>query len=206
MMQDWTANSKSTFATLGASNHTGNEREARDFYATPEIATRKLLEQEEFSKGVWECACGAGHISKVLDECGYKVFSSDIVNRMRHVDHKIGNAVIDFLNDAPPARGGYDIVTNPPYRYAQEFVERALRLLSDGHKCAFLLRLQFLEGIKRRKMFEANPPKTVYVFSKRVQCCINGEFEKYKGAGSAIAYAWFVWQKGYEGDTVIKWI
>lgn len=206
MAQDWTANSRSTYATLGASNHSSHERAGRDFYATHPDATRKLLEQEKFSKGIWECACGAGHISKVLQESGYKVYSSDIVYRYRHVDNAIGNHVIDFLNDAPPSKGGYDIVTNPPYKYAQEFVERALRLLSDGHKCAFLLRLQFLEGIKRRKLFDANPPKTVYVFSKRVQCCINGEFEKYKGVGSAIAYAWFVWQKGYKGDTVVKWL
>jgi len=23
--------------------------------------------------------------------------------------------------------------------------------------------------------------------------------------GGAIAYAWFVWEKGYKGDTVLKW-
>lgn len=26
------------------------------------------------------------------------------------------------------------------------------------------------------------------------------------GGGSAVSYAWFVWQKGYKGDTIIKWI
>lgn len=197
MDKDWTANSKSTFATLGASNHTDKEREARDFYATPFVATMKLLEKETFSKNVWECACGVGHISVVLKDCGYNVRSSDIVNR-------IDNEVCDFLAcDIPQER---DIITNPPYRYAQEFVEKALELLPNGGKCAFLLRLQFLKGMKRRKIFKENPPKTVYVFSKRVQCCINGEFEKYKGVGSAIAYAWFVWQKGYDGNSVIKWI
>lgn len=197
--RDWTANSKSTFATLGASNHTDKEREVRDFYATPEIATRKLLEQEKFSSHIWECACGARHISKVLEYFGYKVTNSDIVDRW-------GNDVCDFLMYNKELSKGISIITNPPYKYAQEFVEKALQVLQKDEKCAFLLRLQFLEGIKRRKIFDANPPKTVYVFSKRVQCCINGEFEKYKGVGSAIAYAWFVWQKGYKGDTVIKWI
>lgn len=197
--KDWIGNSKSTFSTLGASNHTDNQREVRDFYATPEIATRKLLKQENFSKDVWECACGAGHISVVLKDCGYGVFNSDIEDRM-------GNAVIDFLQAEKQPYQNYDIITNPPYRYAQEFVEQALRLLRDGGKCAFLLRLQFLEGARRRKLFDENPPKTVYVFSKRIQCCINGQFEKFKGVGSAIAYAWFVWQKGFKGDTVVKWI
>ena len=197
--RDWTANSKSTFATLGASNHTDKQREVRDFYATPDVATRKLLEQEKFSEYIWECACGARHISKVLEEYGYKVIDTDVVDRW-------GNEICDFLTTAKDLRKGVSIITNPPYSKAQEFVENALKFLCEGEKCAFLLRLQFLEGIKRRKLFDTNPPKTVYVFSKRVQCCINGEFEKYKGVGSAIAYAWFVWQKGYKGDTIIKWI
>jgi len=195
--RDWTANSRSTYATLGASNHTDKEREVRDFYCTPFVATMKLLEQEQFSKDVWECACGTGFISVVLKDCGYNVRNSDIVDRM-------DNEKLDFLTCKEPWNGS--IVTNPPFKYAQEFVEKALELLPNGGKCAFLLRIQFLEGIKRRKLFDENPPKTVYVFSKRIQCCINGEFEKYKGVGSAIAYAWFIWQKGYNGNTVIKWI
>jgi len=195
--RDWTANSRSTYATLGASNHTDKVREDRDFYATPFVATLKLLEQEVFAKDVWECACGTGFISVVLKDCGYNVRNSDIVDRM-------DNEKLDFLSCKEPWSGS--IVTNPPFKYAQEFVEKALELLPEGGKCAFLLRLQFLEGIKRRKLFDANPPKTVYVFSKRIQCCINGEFGKYKGAGSAIAYAWFIFKKGYKGDTVVKWI
>lgn len=200
MNRDWIANSKSTFATLGSSNHTDKERENRDFYATPRIAVEKLLEHETFSPKIWECACGKGDISKVLREHGYNVQESDIEDR-------IGNVVLDFLSDDTPSDISFnDIVTNPPYRYAQEFVEKAISLLWNGRKCAFLLRLQFLEGMKRRKLFDAFPPETVYVFCKRIQCCINGEFEKYKDVRSAIAYAWFVWRKGYKGDTIVKWI
>lgn len=195
--RDWTANSRSTYATLGASNHTDKVREGRDFYATPYEATEALLHKELFKKDVWECAVGLGHISDVFEHYGYKVRKSDIVNRM-------DNEVLDFLTCKEPWQGS--IVTNPPYRYAQEFVEKALELLPEGGKCAFLLRLQFLEGIKRRKLFDVAPPKTVYVFSKRIQCCINGEFDKYEGVGSAIAYAWFVWRKDHKGDTVVKWI
>jgi len=195
--RDWTANSRSTYATLGASNHSSYEREGRDFYATHPDTTRKLLEKERFSKNVWECACGRLDMSRVLEKYGYNVRSSDIEDR-------VGNEVLDFLSSKEPWNGS--IVTNPPFKYAQEFVEKALELLPNSEKCAFLLRIQFLEGIKRRKLFDENPPKTVYVFSKRAFCARNGEFEKYKGVGSAIAYAWFVWQKGYKGDTVVKWI
>ena len=52
--------------------------------------------------------------------------------------------------------------------------------------------------------FKKYPPKTIYVFSGRIPCAKNGDFDKYPS--SAIAYAWFVWEKGYQGDTIVKWI
>ena len=68
------------------------------------------------------------------------------------------------------------------------------------------LKVQFLEGKARRKMFEKYPPKRIWVSSSRILCAKNGDFERMiKGGGSAMAYAWFVWEKGYEGDTVVKW-
>jgi len=159
-IRDWTANSRSTYATLGASNHSSYEREGRDFYATHPDTTRKLLEKERFSKNVWECACGRLDMSRVLEKYGYNVRSSDIEDR-------VGNEVLDFLSCKEPWQG--DIVTNPPYKYAQEFVEKALGLLQCGHKCAFLLRIQFLEGIKRRKLFDIAPPK-------KFMCSAKGHF------------------------------
>lgn len=69
------------------------------------------------------------------------------------------------------------------------------------------LKLQFLEGKERRKLYDEYPPKVVYVSSSRILCAKNGDFEKMvEGGGSAVAYAWFVWEKGYKGDTIIKWI
>jgi hypothetical protein len=97
-----------------------------------------------------------------------------------------------------------DIITNPPYKYAQQFVERALENVKPGRKVAMFLKLTFLEGKARKQMFLNNPPKTVYVSSSRLLCAKNGDFENTKG--SAVAYAWFVWEKGFKGDPVIKWI
>lgn len=69
------------------------------------------------------------------------------------------------------------------------------------------LKLTFLEGKARKKLFTKYPPKVIYVSSSRLQCAKNGDFDKYgKGVGTAVAYAWYVWQKGYTGDTIIKWI
>lgn len=63
------------------------------------------------------------------------------------------------------------------------------------------LKLQFLEGKNRKKFFKENPPKVVYVSSSRLECGINGKFS----GTSAVAYAWFVWEKGFKGEPVIRW-
>ena len=90
---------------------------------------------------------------------------------------------------------------------ATQFVKHSLDLAQDGVKVAMFLKIQFLEGKERKKLFTEYPPKTIYVSSSRLLCAKNGEFEKMKaGGGSAVAYAWYVWEKGYKGDTIIKWI
>lgn len=201
-MKDWTGNYNSIYKTLGASNHADNEREPNDYYATEPKAVELLLEQEKFCPYVWECACGEGHISEVLKAHDYKVKSSDIIDRGYE-----GTQIIDFLElkrDDTDRDYSRDIITNPPYKYAKDFVEKALEISMNNTKVAMLLKVTFLEGQARRKLFEKYPPKTVYVFSSRVKCAKNGDF---KGIGSsAVAYAWFIWQKGFKGDPIIKWI
>lgn len=197
--RDWTGNPNSIWKTLGASNHTDKEREADDFYATEPFAADLLCEVEKFDGEIWEVACGAGHLSKRFEELGYKVRSTDLVYR------GYGEGGVDFLKQTEPYNG--NIVTNPPYKYAQEFIEKALSLVPDGKKVCMFLKIQFLEGKKRKELFKNYPPKQIYVSSSRLLCAKNGEFEKMiAGGGSAVAYAWFVWEKGYKGDTVVKWI
>jgi hypothetical protein len=105
----------------------------------------------------------------------------------------------------PP--GGGDIVTNPPYRLATEFIYKALSIIREGNKVAMFLKLQFMEGKERKHLFTNFPPKTIYVSSSRILCAKNAEFERMRaGGGSAVAYAWYVWVKGYKGPTTIKWI
>ena len=200
MNKDWTGTNKSTFITLGASNHTGKEREINDYYATDPMAIDCLLsEGAVINHKIWECACGQGHLSERLKSFGYDVYSTDLVDR----GYGIGN--IDFLECNDEWDG--DILTNPPYKYAYEFITHALELIPDGHKVFMFLKLQFLEGKKRRKLFDTGQLKTLYVSSSRILCAKNAEFQKMKdGGGSAVAYGWYEFEKGYSGDTVIKWI
>lgn len=162
-MTDWIGNSKSVFVCNGASNHTEEERQQDDYYATEPKAIHKLCAVERFSPTVWECACGGGHLVKALEDNGYQVMASDIVDRGCP-----NTNILDFF--AIKNRSPYDIITNPPYKYAKEFVEHALDIVDDGRKVAMFLKLTFLEGKARKALFEKNPPKRVWVFSERVMC------------------------------------
>lgn len=188
---------ESTFIRLGATNHAKKGiREENDYYATEPIAGHLLLEVEPDLNNIWECSCGEGHLAKVFDNAGKLGKATDLINRGYGTQE-------DFLINTNSYHNG-DIVTNPPYKYAQLFVENALERVDSGRYVCMFLRVLFLESQSRKKLFTTQPPKTVYVSSSRINCAKNGDFVTYDS--SAIAYAWFVWEKGYKGDTVIKWI
>lgn len=187
---------RKVFAPLASSNHSKSERQAEDYYATEPRAIDLLFAEEEFPGVIWECACGEGHLSKRMAELGAEVVSTDLVDR------GYGEAPVDFFS-VKTARGDH-IVSNPPYKLAQQFCEHGLSLLPEGGKMAMFLKVLFLEGQKRKKFFAQYPPKTIYVSSSRMACAKNGDFVNL--GASAVAYAWFVWEKGYTGAPSIKWI
>lgn len=200
MERDWCGNNNSVFVCNGASNYSNNKREFMDYYATETKALSLLLNEEKFNNKVWECACGELHLSNILKQNGYDVKSSDIVDRL----HNGQIEQIDFLNYKGKWDG--DIITNPPYKYAQKFVQKSLDIIPQGSKVAMLLKLTFLESKSRRNLFNKYPFKTLYVSSSRLQCAKNGDFNKYKnGTGTAVAYGWYIWVKGFKGNPRIKW-
>lgn len=201
MAKDWSGNGKSVFVTLGASNHTDKEREPNDFYATDPIAIDKLIGSIGFIPSVvWECACGTGCLSERLKQYCHGVVSTDAIDRGY-------GQVQDFLLAKEMPSGCSCIITNPPYKLATEFILHALSLLPDGGRCIMFLKTTFLEGEKRhRLLFSNSPPQRILQFSRRVLCAKNAEFQKMRKVGSAVSYAWFVWEKGYKGETTITWI
>lgn len=194
--KDWTGNKKSVYVTLGSSNHTEEEREKYDFYATDPKALELLLKLEKF-ENVWECACGKGHLSEVLKKYNIHGKSSDIIDRGY-------GEVVDFLSIDTTDWNG-DIITNPPFIYAMEFTKKALEIIPEGKRVAMFLRIQFLEGKERKELFKVCPPKLIYVASGRLNCAKNGNFDKYGKEGGAACYAWFIWEKGFKGDSIIRW-
>jgi hypothetical protein len=164
-------------------------REQLDHYPTPDIAVTALLQKEVFKGTVWEPCCGFGNIAKHFNNC----IATDI-----RLDDIYGEGGVDFLKTYKKVD---HIVTNPPYSLAQEFVEHSLGCVN--HKVAMLCKLAFLEGKKRYDLFKINPPKKVYVFSKRLPLTKASSNTK---QSSMIPFAWFVWEKGYSGKPEIEWI
>ena len=169
-------------------------RQKDDFYPTPPEATYSLLDREKFIGSIWECACGNGAISKILKEKKYNVYSSDLIDR------GYGDTGIDFLKTY---RRTDNIITNPPFKLGTEFVYQACHLASK--KVAMLCRINFLEGVARGKMFRNTPLKNVYVFSRRITF-INPDSGKKSHGGGMLAFAWFIWEKGYDNKPTIDWI
>lgn len=186
---------KGDFRQLGASAHSDSNREDNDFYATDPKALEIFLPEIELNN-VWECACGQGHLAKVLKLNNILGRASDLIDR------GYGETGIDFLKEENKWYG--DILTNPPYNKAKEFCEKSLSLIDEGSKVIMLMRIQFLEGQKRKNFLIKYPPKYVYVSSSRLLLAKNADFVKYN-TPSANCYAWYVWEKGYSGDSILKW-
>lgn len=171
------------------------DRAEYDFYSTDPIAIEWLMRLEKLDQYIWEPACGNGDLAKPLIKAGFSVQASDIVDR------GFGRGGIDFLMTTQKWDG--DIITNPPFKFAQDFIEHALEIIPTGNKVCMFLKLQFLEGKQRKSFFEKDPPKTIWVSSSRINCYRNGDPNS--GKNSMMAFAWFVWEKGYKGDTIVKW-
>ena len=170
-------------------------KDSTDFFPTPLWAVRVLLYYERFEGDIFEPACGTGNISDVLKENNYSVISNDLINRgygETHQDYLTLNEVFD------------NIVTNPPYNKANQFVLHALKF--SRRKVAMLLRLSFLEGAARYSDIYMNmPPSRIYVFSKRVT--FMPETIKGNSGSGPTAYAWFIWDKSKKTrKSEIKWI
>lgn len=168
------------------------DRAESDYYPTPPSTTEALMKREKFDGLVWECACGDGRMAEVIKKYN-TVYASDI-----RTDLNYGDGGLDFMTYIKVVP---NIITNPPYKLGQEFLERAL-LLTE-RKVALLLKLVFLESSSRYELLKHSPLKTVYVFSKRQRIYKNGDEGKNSGL---IAYAWFVWDKTYKGKPMIDWI
>jgi hypothetical protein len=171
--------------TLAHSANPGRHRLAErgdDLYETPLEAVRALLAVETLPSGViWEPACGPGSIVRVLRSIGYRVWSTDLVDYGSPDQDESG---IDFLLERSAPSSITSIVTNPPFKLAEQFARCALTLCPRVY---MLLRLGFLESERRRDILDSGSLKTVYVGRRS------------RNASPALAFAWYCWDRQRAG-------
>ena len=167
-----------------------------DFYKTPGPAVWALLKRERFVGAIWEPCSGDGAISKILEANYDNVISSDI-QTARYI---YGERGVDFLEQDVRVD---NVVTNPPYKLAQEMAEHALKV--SRRKVAMLLPLSFLESQRRYRFHIRSPLKAVYVFSKRIRCLTRLQ-SPILAKVTGIVFAWFVWDHDHEGAPTLGWI
>jgi hypothetical protein len=177
-----------------AGQHSYEDRQD-DLYETSASAVHALLKVETIPRRVWEPACGPGSIVRVLRASGRTVLATDL--------HNYGQDIppIDFLTTKLSVSDDIDcILTNPPYRLAQKFVEHAL-----DHRVplvVMLLRLAFLESERRTAILERSGLARIHVVRNRLPFMHRSNWDGPK-ASSAIPFAWFCWERGYQGPTTI---
>ena len=185
--------------TLAHSANAGRHRLSErgdDLYETPPEAVRALLKVESFSSAILEPACGrSGNIVRVLRAAGHEVWATDLIN----YDSPDQDAhAIDFLMEhgsAPYYIGS--IITNPPFKLADQFVRHALLLCPRVY---MLLRLAFLESERRSGILDKGRLKRVYVFRERLPMMHRAGWNGPR-ASSALAFAWFCWDREHRGPT-----
>lgn len=179
-------------------------RLANDAYQTPPDVALACLRATVATQteGFWVCepSCGTGVF---IDACrerwpGATVCAVDVdrdAPGLKKAD--ISFVGRDWLTITGNEMGQPNwVVMNPPFTYAEAHIRHALGLATQG--VGALLRLNFLEGQKRRGFWNEFPPAEVHVLSKR---------PSFTGGGTdATAYAWFTWRNGYRGKPVLGWL
>ena len=172
-----------------------------DYYTSP-IDFFKFAEKYVVKDAmVWESSAGNGKVSEPLKGAGYEVYSSDVYDYGYPLDE-----VEDFYAFGElPHPNIRTILTNPPYKGAQTYIEHSLKLLENkGDRLVLLLRLDFLTSQARGKFFkQTGQLKHVDIFSYRIKC-LKDDIDD--GTSSAVNYQIFVWEVGYEGQPQIDWI
>lgn len=166
-----------------------------DLYETPACAVRALLAVEPVPLTVWEPACGPGAIVRVLRASGRAVIATDLVD-WGCPDSASGR---DFLMEREAPQGVPAIISNPPFKLAEEFCEHAIDLAPEVY---MLMRCAFLEGLRwygrdqnKRGRGLGDHLSRVWVFAPRLPFMHRHGYDGPKNSNSGMPFAWFVFQR-----------
>jgi hypothetical protein len=172
------------------------DRDRDDFYSEPEWCSRRLFEVEEFRGLIWDPACGLGTIPRSARAARLSNFASDLVDR-GYGDCR------DFLTaPAPTIAGLFNVVCNPPFALAAEFVERAIVL--GAAKVAIIFPTPRLNAAH---WLEALPLARIWLLTPRPsmppgEMIARGE----KPGGGKTDFAWLVFDRAHNGPPTLGWL
>lgn len=181
------------------------EKADHDFYATDPKTVKAFLDvavnEFENVEAVHEPCCGQGH----LVEAVLLYFKNAIVASTDLIDRGYGVGEQDFLNSGLDIKADL-IITNPPFSLVNDFIKVGLE--KTNRYLVYLCKIQLLETVGRKELLENSPLKYVYVHSKRQATWKNGEplDPNGKSWATTMCLAWFVWDKEYKGEPMIKFI
>ncbi len=172
-----------------------------EFYETPEWAAESILRFENLNWYVLDPCCGHGVLAEVCKRKGYTVLSQDV----RDWGLYKPDIVEDFLTGADVSQFGgnkFSVIMNPPFTLATQFVQRAFDLGAEKVLC--FQRFAWLESARRRDFWDTRPPSKVYLCGDRATCWRADVPLEERASGTTTPHAWFVFDRGYRGETTLK--
>ena len=185
--------------------HNDEERRENDLYETPPLATYILHKYGEIPKGrILEPCAGRGNIAIELQRCGCNVEAKDL-NEYSNYHFSVETGV-DVLTTDNSEKIYTSLITNPPYH--KDLPRKITQLgVEQFDYTAMFVRLTFLEGTKRKKIFDKYPPSKIIIFSDRIKFKANVKDEpisRDEQIGGMICYMWIIWNKSAKQK--IEWI
>ena len=188
-----------------AGGNSTTEKADNDFYATDPNTVREFLNiaKNDFEGvgKIWENCAGQGHLAEVVKE----YFKDSIVCTTDLIDRGYCTADVDFLNSSFNPNADL-IITNPPFSLVNDFIVKGLE--KTNRYLVYLCKIQMLETVGRKEILEDSPLKYIYVHSKRQATWKNGEPLDPQGKkwATTMCLAWFVWDKEYKGEPIVRLI
>ena len=176
-------------------NHKSSLKDRKDdCYETPPEATKALIQSEHLPHRILEPACGPGAIVKVLRDAGHYVVATDLVD----YGCPESQSGVDFLMEYRLQEEVDAIVTNPPFKIADDFVRKGLELCPS---VIILQRLMFLEGKGRSDIIDGHLVR-IHVFRNRLPMMHRAGWSG-KSTSSMAPYAWFIFSREKSGPTLL---
>ena len=174
------------------------DRHPEDWYIEPSWTSERLFAVESFLGEVCDPACGSGRILASAEKASYQIRGFDLVQRSSYCTR-----VENFLNFS--AYRLDNIVSNPPFGIAQQFVQHALAMAD--RKVAMLLPTKWVQGDKRSRWLETTPLRRVLFLAPRPSMPPGPVIEAgISPGGGKEDFAWFIWHIGFDGKPECGWL